>query len=113
MTRIAAIVAALGLISAGRTYAADQKSETKMQHEADEKGSKTEMEKSSKDHGAMHDEKHKVEHKAKSGGKTETKKHVKKTDKASASAKKHKSEMKEKTVRDSQGNVVEHEKTVK
>ena len=112
--RIAGIAAALGLMVAGQAYAAEEKSETKVEHEADAKGSSTKVEKSSKDHnGAMHDEKSSVEKKTRADGKVETKKHTKKTSKPSAHAKKTKSEVKEKTVRDPAGNVVEQEKTVK
>src|SRR6266545_5666867 len=110
MRRIAGVIAALGLIAFGRAYAAEEKSETKTEHESDAKGSTTKVEKSSKHHGAMHDEKSTIEHKAKPGGKVETKKQVSKTDKPTAKAKKQKTEVKEKTVRDAQGNVVEQEK---
>jgi hypothetical protein len=112
MTRIAGIIAAAGLLMAGGVRAQDTKSETKTEHEADAKGSSTTVEKSSKDHGASSDEKTTVEHKKKMGGGTETKKESKHSTKARG-GKTHKAEMKEKTVRDAQGNVIEQEKTAK
>lgn len=113
MRRIAVVIAALGLITSGRVLAAEEKSETKTEHQADEKGSKTKVEKHSKHGAAAHDEKTEVEHKTDSKGKTETKKHVKRSDKPSSKAKTEKTEVKEKTVRDPQGNVVEQEKSEK
>jgi hypothetical protein len=108
-----AIVAALGLVVSGRAYAAEEKSETKTEHQADEKGSSTKVEKSKKHAGAKHDEKSTVEHKKTAGGKTETTKETKKSSKPGAHAKTHKTESKEKVVKDPQGNVVEQEKTSK
>lgn len=113
MTRIVAIVAALGLVASGLAYAAEEQSETKTEHQADSKGSSTKVEKSSKHHGAKQDEKSTVEHKKGAGGKTETTKETKKSSKPSARAKTHESETKEKVVKDPQGNVVEQEKTSK
>lgn len=110
MKRIAIVIAALGLFTAGRAFAAEEKSETKMEHKADAKGSESTMERSSKDAAGSHDEKASVEHKAKANGQTETKKHVKRSDKPAGKVKARKSETKERTVKDANGNVVEHEK---
>lgn len=112
MTRIAAIVAALGLALFGRAYA-DDKSEAKTEHQSDAKGSTTKVEKSSDQGGAKQDEKTTVKHKRHADGKTETTKETKSSSKPGAHAKKHKSETKEKVVKDPAGNTVEQEKTVK
>src|SRR5690242_18522353 len=78
MTRIAAIVAAFGLVAFGRASAAEEKSETKTEHQADAKGSTNKVEKSSSEPGgAKHDEKTTVKHKKHSDGKTETTKESK------------------------------------
>ncbi len=110
MKRIALVVAALGLFATGRAFAAEEKSESKMEHKADAKGSESTMERSSKDAAGSHDEKASVEHKAKGNGKVETKKHAKRSDRPAGKAKARKSETKERTVKDANGNVVEHEK---
>lgn len=110
MKRISVVIAALGLLATGRAFAAEEKSETKMEHKADAKGSESTTERSSKDAAGSRDEKTTVEHKAKSNGKVETKKHAKRTDKPAGKVKARKSETKERTVKDANGNVVEHEK---
>jgi hypothetical protein len=112
MKRIAGIVAALGLVVAGQAYAAETSTETKTEHKADAKGSKQKVEKSAKHDGASHHEKATVETEKRADGKTETKKRSSTAVKG-RHAKKHKTDTKEKTVRDAQGNVVEHEKTTK
>ena len=112
MKHIAIGVALLGLVAARPVMAADEKQETKVEKKSDDSGSKTTVERSSKDGSAKVDEKSKVDTHVRSDGAVETKKDVKKSQKM-ASGKKHKVHAKEKTVRDSQGNVVEHEKTVK
>ncbi len=113
MTRIAAIVAALGLVMFGRAYAADEKSETKTEHQADAQGSTTKVERSSKQGAAKSDEKSTVKHKKDASGKTETTKETKKSSKPGAHAKTHKSETKEKVVKDPAGHTVEHEQQTK
>lgn len=109
MKRIAAIVAALGLIGIAPSVRADEKSETKTEHKADKKGSSTTTEHSSKQGSAKVDEKTDVDTHTRMDGKTETKKHTKKKSKVAGRMLPHKSDSKEKTVRDRQGNVVEHE----
>jgi hypothetical protein len=110
MKRVALIIAALGLITSGRVYAAEEKSETKMEQKADSKGSESTVERSSSDAAGSHDEKAEAHHKKMSNGKVETKKHMKHSDKAAGKMRAKKSETTEKTVRDANGNVVEHEK---
>ena len=109
MKRIAAVVAALGLIGIAPSVRADEKSETKTEHKTDKKGASTTTERSSKHGGAKVDEKTDVDTHARADGKTETKKHTTKKSKVAGRMLPHRSESKEKTVRDRAGNVVEHE----
>ena len=113
MKRIAAVVAALGLIGIGPSVRADEKTETKTEHKADKKGSSTTTERSSKHGSASADEKTEVDTHTRADGKTVTKKHTKKKSKVAGRMLPQKSESKEKTVRDRQGNVIEQDKTQK
>jgi hypothetical protein len=113
MKSIAAAIAALGLAASGLALAADEKSETKTEHKAGKNGASTTTERSSDQGGAKVDEKTDVEQHKRMDGKTETKKHARKRTKPAGELTSQKSEAKEKTVRDQQGNVVEQEKSVK
>jgi hypothetical protein len=112
MKRIALAIAVLGLVTAGRTLA-DDKAETKTQHKDDASGSTTTTESSSKNDAASHGKKHKVEKHVRADGNVETKTDVKHKYKTKGKLGAHKTEVKEKTVKDPQGTVVEHDKTVK
>jgi hypothetical protein len=113
MKRIAAVIAGLSLVASGPALAADEKSETKTEHKADRSGASTTTEHSSNVGGAKTDEKTEVERHKRAGGKTETKSHARRKAKPAGKLTSDKKESEEKTVRDAQGNVVEHEKNVK
>ena len=113
MKRIAAVIAGLSLVASGPALAADEKSEAKTEHKADRSGASTTTERSSKVGGAKVDEKTEVERHRRADGKTETKKRSARKAKPAGKLTSHKTESKETTVRDAQGNVVEQEKKAK
>ena len=113
MKRIVVVLAALGLLGMGAAVRADEKNETRTEKKSDRTGSSATTERSTKHNGAKVDEKTDVEHHVRHDGTTETKRHVKKKAKVAGRALPHKTESKERTVRDSRGNVIEHEEKQK
>ena len=111
--RIAIGVALLGLVSASPAFAADEKTETRTEHEANKHGSSMTSERSSSVGGAKADDKAQVKQTRRSDGSLVTKKQEKHARKPAGKLTSRKSSVNEKTVRDANGNVVEHDKSVK
>lgn len=118
--KIVTALTVLGLVTSGSAYA-NEKSQTTTttttERSTDGDGVKTTMETKSKSDGVSgtttRDDKLTLETHVKPDGNTVTKKDVKTSHKSNASRLTHKTEVQEKTVRDAQGKVIEHEKTAK
>jgi hypothetical protein len=121
MTKIMTALVVLGLVGSGRAFAADEKSRTTTttttERNADGSDVRTTIETKWRTVAAAgettHDERLTVEKHVNPDGYAETEQHVMTSHKSPASRRAHRTDVEEKTVRDTQGNVISYVKYVK